>query len=491
MNLFDIQYMKNLHSILSFAFLGATLLTSSCDKFLDQEPASSLTNTTVVNDVTGLNILLHGAYRLMRDGNNNVNIASPLGIKLLSSVSGEDMMVNQEQVGNNWNFYTYNNQRYDATGAVTVAIWTAMYKVINNANIILGYVDAIPGNESEIAAIKGQALALRSRCYFNLVRLYQHTYALAKDKPGVPLQLTAELVPQARASVAEVYTQIVGDFTQASELLEGYDRPNKNFYNKDVVDFLLAQVYLTMEDWDNAELHANAIRTSYPLMTMQQYAAGFSTDNDEWVLGYTQGPQDYWWYDSPACWFDFGQNNAPWQAEQILPSNHFVEEVMAGDPRLLVIPNPLYTGKYAATKFLELKDEPPYSALYDLRAAEMYLVEAEAAARQGDVATALQVLNTLQNQRGAAVTTTGSQSELIAAILTERRKEMWGEGIELFDILRLQQPLSKSTVDGHYLNLTIPANSSKHIMLIPEKEVVNNRLLVQNPHPDQAPVFVP
>lgn len=483
--------MNVLNRIKLLSLASALILTTSCDSFLTEEPTSDLTNTTVVQDVTGLNLLLQGTYRIMRDGNNNPAISSPLGLKLLSTVTGVDMMVNQEQVGNNWYFHVFSNQRYEATSAVPATIWTAMYKVINNANIILDNVDQIPGNQTEIDAIKGQALALRARCYFNLVRLYQHTYSIAKDKPGVPLQLTADLEPKARASVEEVYMQIVSDLTQATELLDGYNRPSINYYNQDVAHFLLAEVYLTMENWAKAQEEANSVRTAYALMTIGDYAAGFSTPNKEWVLGYEQGTQDYWWYDSPACWFDFGQNNAPWQAEQVLPSNSFVTGIMAGDPRLLVIENPLYPGKYAATKFRELRDEPPYGNLYDLRAAEMYLVEAEAAARQGDVGTALQVLNMLQNERGASVTTNSAQTALIDAILLERRKEMWGEGVEWFDILRLQLPVERSITQGHYQNVSIPKNSNKLIMMIPEKEVINNTLVVQNPNPDQIPVFVP
>ncbi|WDF69690.1 RagB/SusD family nutrient uptake outer membrane protein [Sphingobacterium oryzagri] len=472
--------------------LAATLfVATSCDSFLTEEPTSDLTNSTVVQDVTGLNLLLQGTYRIMRDGNNAPAVASPLGLKLLSTVTGLDMMVNQEQVGDNWYFHTFSNQRYEATSAVPGTIWTAMYKVINNANIILDNVDQVQGNAAEIAAIKGQALALRARCYFNLVRLYQHTYSIAQTKPGVPLQLTADLEPKARATVAEVYAQIVADLTQAVTSLADYNRPNLNFYNSDVAHFLLAQVYLTMEDWANAQAQANQVRTGYALMTIGDYAAGFSTPNKEWVLGYEQGTQDFWWYDSPACWFDFGQNNAPWQAEQVLPSNSFVTDVMAGDPRLLVIENPLYPGKYAATKFRELRNEPPYGNLYDLRAAEMYLVEAEAAARQGNVSLGLQVLNMLQNERGAAVTTTTNQNALIDAILLERRKEMWGEGLEWFDILRLKVPVVRTLAQGHYQNVNIPQNSNKLIMMIPEKEVINNSLIVQNPNPDQVPVFVP
>lgn len=472
--------------------LSLTLgLTTSCEDFLTTNPTSSLVEEQVVEDITGAKMLLQGTYRMMRDGNNLPATYSPLGIGILSVCSGVDMMINEEQVGNNWYFYTYGTQRYEATSDVPVNMWANMYKIISNANILIGSIDNVQADETVKNEIKGQALALRARCYFNLVRFYQHTYSIAKDKPGVPLQLEPSLEPQPRSTVAQVYDQILKDLTSAEALLAGYSRPSKDYYDKDVVSFLLANVYLTMNDWANAETYANKIRTSYQLMSIDEYKAGFSTINKEWVLGYQQTSQDYWWYDSPACWYDFGQNNSPWQAEQVLPSNYFVEEIMKDDPRNLTIPNPIYDGKYAATKFIELRNESPYGDLFDMRAAEMYLVEAEAAARQGKTQVAKEVLNTLQTTRGAAVTEATGQSELIDAILLERRKEMWGEGIDLFDILRLQLSVVRTVAQGHFRDINIPANSNKLIMMIPEKEVINNDRMEQNPNPSTVPVFVP
>lgn len=479
-------------NILSVILLSAgAAFTTGCQDFLTTNPSSSLSETQIMNDMTGIKMLLQGTYRQMRDGAGEPFFYSPEGIKSIATTTGGDMMINDEQIGDFWYFTVFGTQRYDPTATIPTGMWRSMYKIISNANAIIANIDNISGETSEKNAVKGQALAIRARCYYNLIRFYQHTYIIAKNKPGVPLLLEPTLKSKARNTVEEVYTQIVSDLKNAETLLADYERPNKQYYNKDVAQFLLADVYLTMNKWSEAQTYANKIRTSYELMSMDEYKAGFSTTNKEWVLGYVQTSQDYWWYDSPACWYDFGQNNSPWQAELFIPTKHFVEVIMKDDPRNLTIPNPIYEGKYAATKFRELKDEGPYGDLYDLRAAEMYLVEAEAAARQGDVGTAKTVLNLLQNQRGAAVTTATSQSALIDAILLERRKEMWGEGLDFFDIARLQKPIVKTVAQGHYQEVNIPANSNKLIMMIPEKEMINNPAMVQNPHPDAVPIFVP
>ncbi|PWG81836.1 RagB/SusD family nutrient uptake outer membrane protein [Pararcticibacter amylolyticus] len=473
-------------------FISAALCASGCKDYLDTAPTTP-TEQEILHTMGGIRAALTGTYSLMRNVPSwGVNLYSPPGILALSTTSGMDIMINNEQPGDYWNFYSFFTQRYEASQPVPTNLWAAMYAIIKNANIVIQNIDNIEGDATEKNNIKGQALAIRARCYFNLIRFYQHTYIIARNKPGVPVYLNTTTEPKERSTVEEVYKQILADLTTAETLLAEYSRGgSKEFYNDDVVHFLLANVYLTMNNWAKAQEYANKVRTAYPLMSMDEYKAGFSTTNAEWVLGYIQTSQDYWWYDSPACWWDFGQNDAPWQSELFLPVKHFVEVIMKDDPRNLTMPNPLYPGQYAATKFKELKKQPPYGDLFDMRAAEMYLVEAEAAARQGSTSTALQILNTLQNQRGAAVTSTTSQQQLIDAILLERRKEMWGEGLDYFDVARLQKPIVKRVADGHYQEVNLPANSNRLIMMIPMNEMINNPNMVQNPDPVQQPVFVP
>lgn len=78
-----------------------------------------------------------------------------------------------------------------------------------------------------------------------------------------------------------------------------------------------------------------------------------------------------------------------------------------------------------------------------MRSAEMYLIAAEALAREGQLGEAVKPLNTLRNARGLAdYDLTGkTQEQLIGDILLERRRELWGEGFGITDILRTSVPL--------------------------------------------------
>src|SRR5690606_15974868 len=75
-----------------------------------------------------------------------------------------------------------------------------------------------------------------------------------------------------------------------------------------------------------------------------------------------------------------------------------------------------------------------------MRASEQLLIEAESQARLGDVGGAIGTLNELRRNRNLAdLPATGySQDAIIDEILLERRKELWGEGFRLYDILRTQ-----------------------------------------------------
>ena len=132
-----------------------------------------------------------------------------------------------------------------------------------------------------------------------------------------------------------------------------------------------------------------------------------------------------------------------------------------------------------------------------MRTSEMYLIKAEAAAHlAGKESEAQQLLYTLRNARmkegktAAAVTETGDV--LIQEIWKERRKELWGEGFALTDLIRNQQSVERKEYDGKitvgdkeiavkgHTIISFPdktsfaPNSKYYLFRIPEKEELQN-----------------
>jgi len=128
------------------------------------------------------------------------------------------------------------------------------------------------------------------------------------------------------------------------------------------------------------------------------------------------------------------------------------------DPRVLV----LDTGLPAFTNTIELWITTKYASLASpIRLAsyrEARLILAEALAQQGQVAQAMVILNTRRAEVGLAPLAATTQAQAVAAVISERRKELSFEGgHRLNDLLRYQIPwkIGANPYDGRpYGNTT-------------------------------------
>jgi hypothetical protein len=125
----------------------------------------------------------------------------------------------------------------------------------------------------------------------------------------------------------------------------------------------------------------------------------------------------------------------------------------------------------------------------NMRAAEMYLIEAEALARQNkntEAQTALFALVSIRDKGYVKSTNTGQA--LVDEILIQRRVELFLEGHRWFDMLRNDEALD---LTGSGADQTIylegykqakPSVNPKWVFLIPQREIDANSLIEQNKH---------
>ncbi|MFR5658878.1 MAG: RagB/SusD family nutrient uptake outer membrane protein [Butyricimonas faecihominis] len=113
------------------------------------------------------------------------------------------------------------------------------YNSIYNTNVVIENIDDATGvvlDEGEVAItrgnVKGEAYALRAFDYFYLVNLYAPYYdpVTCETTPGIPINLRTEAEDKAymRASLKEVYEQIVSDLKEGIRLMEEYPIANKS-----------------------------------------------------------------------------------------------------------------------------------------------------------------------------------------------------------------------------------------------------------------------
>ena len=311
--------MKSLKYILSVFATGILVggLTS-CNDFLDTKPSTSVDDVDVFETTSGAQSALNGCYYQMRaynsggaDRGDDYGIPS---IQMISDVCGEDVMSN----GGGWYIYNYNYWG-ETRGDIfrSSQLWTFHYRLINNLNSVIAYVDDSEGDDLDKQYIKGQALAMRGWAYFDLARLFQQTYIIAKDMPGVPIYTeptTEKTEGKPRGTLEETYQQILSDLTTAEPMLEGFVRSTSypNVFNQAVVQGILSEVYQVMNNWAKSEEYAKKVLAQYPLTTAEKYENGFNdhmTDSWIWSIKQTeeQNMGDYspfamWYNNTRKCW---------------------------------------------------------------------------------------------------------------------------------------------------------------------------------------------
>lgn len=421
-----------------YPYMAFLLLLAGCSgDFLDKEPTDSVSSDEV--GVPGnAERLFNGAwYNLFEYGTTYANI----GYRALQCQ--DDMMaddvVSRPAYGFN-SSYQFNDIAIPNNSRTSFA-WYLIYKTIDNCNTAI----AIDGDSEEFFQAKGQALALRAFCYLHLAQHYQFTYLKDPTAPCVPIYTeptTSETVPKAKSTVVQVYQRVFDDLNLAQSYLKNYTRKGdgqKFKPNTNVVNGLLARAYLLTGQWEEAAKAAAAARQGYSLMTTTAEYEGFNNvSNKEWIWGHpqtlAQSDASYNFYYLDATYVG--------AYSSFMADPHFRDTFSEGDIRLGLF-QWMREGYLGYKKFHMRADDTADIVL--MRASEMLLIEAEALAREGFPEKAVIPLNELRHARGLGdYDLTGkSQDDVVNEILMERRRELWGEGFSITDILRTQQSVKR------------------------------------------------
>ena len=134
--------------------------------------------------------------------------------------------------------------------------WNGLYKSNYIANFVLDNIDeAGPGVSYKREIVKARALVHRAFNYFELTNLYgkQYNATTASTDLAVPLVLESNInVQYPRATVAEVYQQIIKDLDEAISLFDNTNPEFNNLPGKATAYALRARTYLWMQDYDKA-----------------------------------------------------------------------------------------------------------------------------------------------------------------------------------------------------------------------------------------------
>jgi len=483
------------------AGVAASLLLGACKKeYLDTAPTTQIGADEVLKTTDNAKAALNGIHRSMFMRYSNQGEFGFGTVMINNEALGEDYVMTGQSNGWWISFHRWIDHRNQNSGNAEFP-WRFFYRIIANANVLINGVDGVPGAlQADKNNIKGQALAYRGWAYFNLVQLYGIRFD--KNTPnnnlGVPLVLTKSTEPKPRATVAEVYTQINKDLDDAEALLNNTARgADKSQFSLNVVRGLQARVALTQQDWTRAAAKAAAARSGFTLMSAAQQLDGYSNyDNPEWMWGSRQIDDQTEFFTAYLAYISYNFNSTNIRTNPKRINNVLYNTMAANDVRrALWVPSPTTTNsvtppggvrsthmnqKFKAKDFANSTGDIPY-----MRVAEMFLIEAEALARDGQEGPSKAVFTTfMQNRVPGYVTSTATGQAYIDEIMNSRRVELWGEGFRFLDLKRLNLPLNRNGANHNQalaLVMNVAAGSNDWQYVIPQSELNANKLVIQNP----------
>ncbi|WP_299101788.1 RagB/SusD family nutrient uptake outer membrane protein [uncultured Winogradskyella sp.] len=456
----------NLKKLLTVALILPLFYACNEDFLEEPSPQDAVTESVVFSSKENAMTHMSGILRRTRAQYTNNDSAGVNSLYYARAVKGNDVVQ-----GPTWFLFDYAHENREPNYRRTIFTWNYCYDIINNLNVFIKGVSDSSISAADKNELLAQGYGLRAFYYFQLVMEFQHTYTYDASLPALPIYTEPAVEGKAMSTVQEVYDFIINDLVTARDIAVD-DRLGKSYLNKNVINGILARVYLVTENWSGAATAASAASVGYPLQPAL-YGAGFSdASNPEWIWAYQQSSdQSNFYWGAPHSHAD--HSVLSYQGTYF--NETFVNRFTATDVRNRFIGGfygvPSTAWNYWTTDKFMFEFSSDFGLM---RSAEMMLIEAEGLARSGSTGLAQAKLFELQSDRDpSAVASGNSGAALIEEILVERRKELYAElGVEWFDAKRLRRGITR---DGnHRVFFDVPADGNEYRLKIPEAEIDAN-----------------
>lgn len=493
------------------AILAASL--SSCvNDWLDVAPSDGTDADAALTSSSDLAAARTGMYKALKGNSSLVDYYGQQFFVYGDVHAGDDYQYNNLGGSNRASFYYDMNYQTaseftSSTSSSNVA-WKSPYIVIGRANRIIAAAEG--GALSDAAEAKAtidqyaaEAKVLRALAHFDLVRIYGKPYTEDQGASlGVPLvtEVLESNAKPARSTVAEVYTQVVKDLTEAISSNALATETESGYVSVWGAKAILSRVYLNMGDYANALSVAEDIikNSGAALWTRDQYFKAWDAS--------TPNESEFLFRLNVAGSTDSNDLNGIGNLQQrdgykeMVATKKFVD-MLTSDPKdvrndmFLPATAPKEVATYGTNKVFLNKLRGQGGNLRNvtivpiIRLSEVYLTAAECAFRNNDKTKAVEYLNDLVKNRTTTEASLATVDNItLERILIERRKELIGEGQRYFDALRNNETITRYTSEadkGWHKTLSKEAQSFnrdyfKAIAAIPQAEINANPNIKQN-----------
>lgn len=490
---------------ISIAVLLLSLI--SCES-LTEDPKDFIEPKNFFTTVDDLDAATVAAFRPLLRGEG----WDGLSVRSWTLVAGADDLTSNRGL-NKDRILEFDDFKVSSDNVDVKLTWKSLYASIAAANLVISNKENVKSEIEKRDRIVGQAHYIRALSYFYLVRFYG----------GVPLMLEPSLdgvMDKTRASVEEVYNQIIADAEEAGKVLPEVkswdDAPGRPTLG--AVQTLLANVYITMAGWplkqtamyEQAATMANSVMQSGVYALEESYENLWAYDNrngKEQIFNlqtarefgapytsYTSLPynpiEENGWRDF-ACEIAFFNSFPDDERKPVTFKTVFVnpgtgletpwENSVDGKPAI---------NKYSSTGTDGLRTHLGGALFPVFRYAEVILIYAESINEtDGPTADAYNAINMIRrrangldiNTPNATVDLTEglSKEDFRDAVLRERSYEFAYEQNRWFDLVR-REMVKEANANHPFINPEI-ITSDNYLAPIPGVEREINPKLTQNP----------
>lgn len=501
------KVLKSIYKVMGCAILAASL--SSCvNDWLDVAPSDGTDADAALTSSSDLDAARTGMYKALKGNSSFVDYYGQQFFVYGDVHAGDDYQYNNIGGSNRASFYYDMNYQTASEFNTSTVSWQSPYVVIGRANRIIAAAeggklsDAVEA-KAKIEQYAAESKVLRALAHFDLVRIYGKPYTEDQGASlGVPLVtgvLESNAKP-ARSTVAEVYTQVVKDLTEAISSNALATETEPGYVSVWGAKAILSRVYLNMGDYANALSVAEDIikNSGAALWTRDQYfnawdastpneseflfrlnVAGSDDNNDLNGIGNLQQRDGYKEMVATKKFVDMLTSDPKdVRNNMFLPAKAEKEVIVYGT-------NKVFLNKLRG----QGGDLRNVTIVPIIRLSEVYLTAAECAFRNNDKTKAVEYLNDLVKNRTTTKASLATVDNItLDRILIERRKELIGEGQRYFDALRNNETITRYTSEadkGWHQTLSKEAQSFnrdyfKAIAAIPQAEINANPNIKQN-----------
>lgn len=439
--------------------LGVTAV--SCNKVLDLEPKGVTLSDDALKNEEDLKNLLNSCYTVIASDNFyggrvqvlNELLADQLDGGLLTGDFGEIYGRKTSIFGD------YKNNYYREP-----------YIAVYRANTVLANIGLASGTAKE--NIEGQAKFIRALCEFEIVKLFAQPYGYTADNShlGVPIKLDPQPSNSVRASVQQVYDQILKDLQEAEVLLPDV---NGNYPTKWSAKGLLARVYFQMNNFAKAYEYADQVIESGKFTFDSDYSKRYSEQGT---------PEAVYKLVNEVSKNRFNEIRTQFKSDVSIPTLKIDPTFAAtatsdpNDVRKAWYDKTTYSGWVVITKYNKNAFQMPVILLTELK-----LVRAESAGELNDPAKltkGISDLNDILNRAYAgtrSIPVNSAASLVISTAREQRGYELVAEGDRLSQIKRI------GASGENIVTRNAPWNCPGMVLQFPQGEIANSSGFEKNP----------